>query len=211
MAAVLAAVRGVCPEQAPRSPTGLERIVAVPRMPDTIMEKASRGSALKRPREITESYQSPLLKRSKTNEDPATTPTESTSTYDACPMPGVVDYFYEDLIPKALELSQAFPTLCRDVYVVRRWLGPAGCAIYWKMVMDDIDNASDGPNSSNPLAELIARSLAKLRVPQRETSSSKFRTLCETLKSYLGLGDDRRVVVFSKFRKLESLPEADLE
>ena len=74
--------------------------------------------------------------------------------------------------------------------------------------MDDINNASDAPN---PLAELIARSLAKLHGPQRETSSSKFYTLCETLKSYLGLGDDRRVVVFSKFRKLESLPEADLE
>jgi hypothetical protein len=55
-------------------------------------------------------------------------------------MPRVEDYFYEDLIPKAPELSQLFPTLCHDAYVVRRWLGPVGCAIYWTMVMEDINN-----------------------------------------------------------------------
>lgn len=169
------------------------------RMPDTILEEASRASTLKRPRDTPESHQPPPLKRSKPNQNSKTTPTESTVNYDACPVPSVVDYFHEDLIPKALELSQLFPTLCHDAYVVRRWLGPVGCATYWKMIMEDINKVTHAPSPSNPLAGLIARSLAKPSASRKEASSSKFRTLCEILRSHLGSGDAHRIVVFSEF------------
>jgi len=124
-------------------------------------------------------------------------------------MPSAEDYFYEDLVPKASELCQLFPTLCHDVYVVRRWLGPVGCVIYWTAVLEDINRTTDVPNQSHPLAELISHSLAKRRGPQWRTSSSKFHALCETLKSHLGLGDARRITVFSEFQQPELLPEAN--
>jgi hypothetical protein len=171
-------------------------------MPDTTQEGAGCTSTLKRPRDTPESHQSPPLKRSKTNQYPTTTPTsESAVSYDACPMPNVMDYFYEDLMPKAPELSQLFPTLCHDVYVVRRWLGSVGCATHWRMIMEDINKLSNVPN---PLAGLIACSLAKLSGPQREASSPKYHTLCETLRSHLGSGDTHRIVVFSEFLWLET-------
>jgi len=162
-------------------------------MPDPTREQDSWAPTLKRSRDTPESYQSPPVKRSKTNRDPTTTLTESTASYDACPMPNVMDYFYEDLMPKAPELSQLFPTLSHDVYVVHRWLGSVGCATYWRMIMEDINKLSNAPN---PLAGLISRSLAKLSGPQRETS--KFHTLCETLRSHLGSGDTHRIMVFSE-------------
>jgi hypothetical protein len=37
-----------------------------------------------------------------------------------------------------------------------------------------------------------------------ETSSPKFHTLCETLRSHLGSWDTRRIVVFSEFQQLGS-------
>jgi len=163
-----------------------------------IREEPDRASISKRPRETPETHQSPPSKRSRTYQDPATESVESTVIYDACPIPSVTDYFYEDLIPKALELSQLFPTLCHDIYVVRRWLGSVGCAIYWRMVTEDTNKASNSPNLSSSLAALIARSLARLHGPQRETPSSKFRTLCETLKPHLGPGNPRRVIIFSE-------------
>jgi len=166
-------------------------------MPDTIGEESSRASILKRPRD--ESYRLPPPKRSKTDEDPSTAPTESTAGYDACPVPGVVDYFYEDLIPKAPELSQLFPNLCHDAHVVRRWLGSAGCAVFWKAVVEDINNATNVPNASHYLAGLITRSLAKIHGSQMKSYSPKFHTLCETLRSHLGSGDAGRITVFSEF------------
>jgi len=168
-------------------------------MPDTIGEEAGRASVSKRPRETPESYRFPPPKRSKINQDPAT-PTESTVGYDACPMPRVADYFYEDLIPKAPELSQVFPTLCHDAHVVRRWLGSDGCAIYWKAVMEGTDNTTNAPKLPHHLAGPIARSLTKLRNPQSGSHSPKFHALCEALRSHLGLGDVHRIVVFSEFR-----------
>ena len=166
----------------------------------TIREGANRASTSKRPRESPETDQSPPSKRSKTDQDPTTEPIESTAMYDACPMPSVTDYFYEDLIPEALELSQLFPTLCHDIYVVRRWLGSVGCAIYWRMVIEDINKTPNAPNPSSPLAGLIARSLAKIRGPPKDASSSKFHTFCETLRAHLGPGNARRVMVFGEFR-----------
>ena len=64
--------------------------------------------------------------------------------------------------------------------------------------MEDIGKIQNVPNLSHPLAGLIAHSLAKLRGPQREASSPKFRALCQTLRSLPQLGDARRVVVFSE-------------
>ena len=178
-------------------------------MPDTVGGEGTHASTSKRPRTTPEFSEFPPLKRPKTSQDPTATPAESIVSYDACPMPSVVDYFYEDLIPKAPELSQLFPTLCHDVYVVRRWLGSAGCTIYWTMIMEDINRTTNAPNLSHPLAGLIARSLAKLRDPRRETSSSKFHTLCETLRPHLEPGGTSRIVVFSKFWQLQSVPEAN--
>ena len=86
---------------------------------------------------------------------------------------------------KAPELSQLFPTLCHDAYVVRRWLGSVGCAVYWTTVTEDINRMTNTPNISHPLTGLIACSLTKLRDPQRGTSSPKVRTLRETLRSHL--------------------------
>jgi len=165
-------------------------------MPDTTREEVGSASTSKRPRETPESHQSPPPKRFKTNQSPTTTPTESTVSYDACPMPNVMAYFYEDLMPKALELSQLFPTLCHDVYVVRRWLGSVGCATYWRIIMEDINKLSNAPN---PLAGLVTRSLAKISGPQREAPGSKFHTLYETLMLHLGSGDTHRITVFSEF------------
>lgn len=167
------------------------------RMQDATRERAGRAPTLKRPRDTQESYPPP--KRSKTNQEPTATPSESTIGYDACPMPTIMDYFYEDLIPKVPELSQLFPTLCHDVYVVRRWLGPAGCATFWRMIVEDINGPSGAANPPNPLARLVARSLAKLSGPQKAAPSSKFHTLCRTLESHLGPNDARRIVVFSEF------------
>ena len=75
--------------------------------------------------------------------------------------------------------------------------------------MEDINRTTNAPNLSHPLAGLIARSLAKLRDPRRETSSSKFHTLCETLRPHLEPGGTSRIVVFSKFWQLQSVPEAN--
>ena len=172
-------------------------------MPDRFGEGASHAPTSKRRRDVPESSQSPPLKRFKSSPTHSTTPTESTINYDACPMPSVEDYLYEDLIPKASELSQLSPTFCRDAYVVRRWLGPVGSAIYWTMVMEDISGTTDVPN---PLAGLIAHSLARRRGPQWKTSSSKFNVLCETLRSHLELGDGRRIAIFSEFGWLVFLP-----
>lgn len=168
----------------------------VRRMQDSTREGVGRAPTLKRPRDTQESY--PPSKRPKTNQDPTATPSESTVGYDACPMPTIMDYFYEDLIPKTPELSQLFPTLCHDVYVVRRWLGPAGCATFWQMIVEDISGPSSVSNSHNPLAGLIARSLAKLSGPHKAAPSSKFRTLCQTLESHLGPNDARGIVVFGE-------------
>ena len=92
-------------------------------------------------------------------------------------MTSVTDYFDQDLIPKTPELSQLFPTLCHDAYVVRRRLGSVGWAIYWMTVTEDTNRMINTPNLSHPLKGLIACSLTKLRDPQRGTSSPKFRTL----------------------------------
>ena len=124
-------------------------------------------------------------------------------------MSSVVDYLYEDLIPKAPELSQLFPTLCHDAYVVRRWLGSVGCAIYWTMVMEDISRTTDGPNLSHPLAGLIARSLEKTRNARRGNPSPKFYVFCETIKSHLEFGDARRITVLSEFQQFESPSETN--
>jgi len=175
------------------------------RMPDPVGEEATHASTSKRPRDTPESSQSPPLKRSKTSPAPTTSPKETTTSYDACPMPSVEDYFFEDLIPKAPELSQPCPTLCHNAYVVRRWLGPAGCAIYWTMVMEDINGTTDVPNQPHPLTGLIAHSLTKLRGPKWKASSPKFHVLREILRSHLG--DGRRITVFSEFPQLEGLPE----
>ena len=176
------------------------------RMPDVIGEQASTS---KRPRDAPEPHQSPPLKRFRSSRVPGTT--ESTTSYDACPMPGVADYFYEDLMPKAPELCQLFPTLCHDAYVVRRWLGPAGCAVYWTMVTEDINRITNTSNPSHPLAALIARSLTKPRGPQWKASSPKFHALCEAIRSHLGRGDARAIVVFSGFQQLELSLEANPE
>ena len=178
-------------------------------MSDTIGEGGSHASASKRPRETPETFQSPPLKRSKSSQGPIATPIESNMSYDACPMPSVADYFYEDLIPKAPELAQLFPTLCHDAYVVRRWLGSVGCAIYWTMVMEDISRTTDAPSLSHPLAGLITRSLAKTRNARRGTPSPKFDRLCETIRSHLEFGDARRITVFSEFQQFESPSEAN--
>ena len=184
---------------------------ARPWMPDHVGEKATHASTSKRRRDVSEYSQSPPFKRSKLSPARTTSPTESTISYDACPMPSVEDYFYEDLVPKASELSQLFPTLCHDAYLVRRWLGPAGCAIHWTMVLEDINGTTDVPNRSHSLAGLIAHSLAKRRGPQWRTSSPKFYALCETLKSHLGLEGAHRITVFSEFQQPEVLPEANLK
>lgn len=115
-------------------------------------------------------------------------------------MPSVADYFYDDLIPKASELSQFFPTLCHDAYVVRRWLGSVGCAIYWKTVMEEIGESVDALDQSHHIAGLIARSLAKLRGPQKEVSGPKFHTLCEILRMHLRVDDASRIIVFGESR-----------
>ena len=178
-------------------------------MPGAMGEEDVHASISKRPRETSESNQPPPLKRPKTDDQgPTTAPTESTISYDACPMPRVVDYFYEDLVPKASELAQLFPALYHNAYLVRRWLGSAGCAVYWTMVMEDV-NKTDVPNPSHPLAGLIARSLAKLRGPEKGASSPKLHALLETLRSHLGLDDVRKVVIFSECQQLELLPEAN--
>ena len=183
---------------------------ALPRSMAGILSNVVWHSNSKRPRDIPEPSESPPLKRSKTSPAHTTGPTESTISYDACPMPSVEDYFYEDLAPKASELSQLFPSLCHDAYEVRRWLGPVGCAIYWTVVLEDISTATGVPDQSHPLTGLIAHSLAKRRGPQWRTPSPKFHALCETLKSHLGLEDARRITVFSEFQQLECLPEANL-
>lgn len=176
-------------------------------MPKTIEQNATYVPPPKRPRAIFEPGQSLPLKRSKQNQNSATTSTETTVSYDACPMPSVLDYFYEDLIPKATELSQLFPTLCHDAYVVRRWLGSVGRTIYWTMVMEEMEKSTDTLNPSRYLAGLIARSLAKLRAPQKEASSPKFHTLCRILRFHLGIGAASRAVVFSESRSFDFLPE----
>jgi hypothetical protein len=169
-------------------------------MQETTEQEASRAPTSKRPREVFEPDQPPPLKRSKPDQNPATTSRESTFSYDACPMPDVADYIYEDLVPKAPDLAQLFPTLCHDAYVVRRWLGPVGCSVYWRIVMEEINKTTDALKPSHYLAGLIARSLAKLRGPQKELSSPKFHTLYETLRSHLRLGNANRITVFSEFR-----------
>lgn len=186
--------------ETPRS-TSSPRQRATRRMQDTTRKEAGRAPTLKRPGDTQESY--PLPKRSKPNQGPTTSPSDSTVGYDACPMPATMDYFYEDLIQKVPELSQLFPTLCHDVYIVRRWLGPAGCATFWRMIVEDIGGPSGVSNPPNPLARLIARSLAKLSGPQKAAPSSKFHTLCQTLGSHLGPNDTRKIVVFGKFRLLD--------
>ena len=186
--------------ETPRS-TGSPRPRTARCMQDTTRKEVGRAPTLKRPGDTQESY--PLPKRSKTNQGPTTTPPESTVRYDACPMPATMDYFHEDLIQKVPELSQLFPTLCHDVYVVRRWLGPAGCATFWRMIVEDIGGPSDVSNPLDPLARLVARSLEKLSGPQEAAPSSKFHTLCQTLGSHLGPNDARRIVVFGKFRPLD--------
>ena len=163
------------------------------------MSEATYSSPSKRPRDTFELHQSPPLKRSKSEQNSATAPTETIISYDACPAPAGVDYFYEDLIPKASELSQLFPTLCHDAHVVRRWLGSAGCAIYWSMVMEEIEGSAGDLNSSHHLAGLIARTLAKIRGSRQQASNPKFRTLCEILRSHLRIGDVR-IVVFGESR-----------
>jgi len=178
-------------------------------MPDHVGEEASHASTSKRPRDIPESSQSPPLKRFKTSPAHTTAPTESIIGYDVCPMPRVEDYFYEDLIPKAPELSQLFPTLCHDAYEVRRWLGPVGCVIHWTTVLEDISRTTDVPNQSHLLAGLITHSLAKRHDPQWKVSSPKFHALCETLRSHLGLGVTRRIAVFGEFQQPEFLTEAN--
>ena len=112
-------------------------------------------------------------------------------------MPSVADYFYEDSIPEASELSQLCPTFCHDAYVVRRWLGSVGCTIYWTTVMEDTNRMTNAPNLSRPLTGLIVRSLTKLRDPRRGTSSPKFRTLCETFMSQPKPDGTRIIVVFT--------------
>lgn len=157
-------------------------------------------STPKRPRDTFESDQSPPPKRSKPGQSSATISSETTVGYDPCPVPSVADYFYPDLVPKAPQLSQLFPTLCRDVHVIHRWLGSVGCAIYWRMVMEKIDETTAPLDPSRHLVGFIARSLAKLHGPQKDTSSPKFHTFCETLRSHRGLDDASRTLVFSKFR-----------
>lgn len=165
---------------------------AAPLMSDTFQQKATHASPSKRPRETLQPLQSPPHKRFKSDQNSAT-PKETIVNYDACPTPNVVDYFYQDLMPKASELSQLLPTLSHDAYIVRRWLGPAGCAIYWRMVMEA---TVDAPNPPHHLAGLIARSLAKLRGPQSSVSSPKFHTLCEILR--LQTNNARKVIVFGE-------------
>jgi hypothetical protein len=167
-------------------------------MPETIQQEVTYASPSKRPREIFEPPQSPPHKRFKSDRNSLTTSAETIVKYDACPTPSVVDYFYEDLIPKASELSQLFPNLCHDAYVVRRWLGSVGCAIYWRLVMEEIEGSADVPNLSHHLAGLIARSLTKLRGPQNEASNPKFHTLCEVLRLHFRNDDASKVVVFGE-------------
>lgn len=63
--------------------------------------------------------------------------------------------------------------------------------------MEEINRTTDTSNPPRNLAELIARSLAKLRGSQKETSSPKFHTLCETLRSYLRSGGAGGIVIFA--------------
>lgn len=169
-------------------------------MSQTSQQGATYASTSKRPRDPSDHDQSPPLKRPKPDQSTATTPRESTVGYDACPTPNVADYFYGSLIPKAPELSQLFPTLFHDAYVVRRWLGSAGCAVYWRSMMDGISKTTDAPSSSHHLADLIAGSLARLPGHQRDVSSPKFRALCETIRSHLR---DGKIVVFGESRWLD--------
>lgn len=163
----------------------------------------------KRPRGTSELHQSHPLKRFKSDQDSVATPTETIVKYDACPTPSVVDFFYEDLIPKSPELSQLFPNLCHDAYVVRRWLGSAGCAIYWRMVMEGVEKPTDALNSPHHLARLIARSLEKLRGPQKEANSPKFSALCEILRLHLRISDASKITVFGMSREPDFSLEAN--
>ena len=166
-----------------------------------------QGSTSKRPRDTFEPAQSPPPKRSKLDQSPAALK-EITIGYDPCPAPTVVDYFYQDLLPGASELSQLFPTLCHDAYVVRRWLGSVGCVLYWRIVMEEINRTIDASNPSRNLAELIACSLAKLRGPQKESSGPKFYALCETLRLNLRSGGAGGIVIFGTFHNnVPFLPE----
>jgi hypothetical protein len=72
-------------------------------------------------------------------------------------------------------------------------LGSVGCAVYWRIVIEEINKT---PNPPRHLTELIASSLAKLGGPQQITPGPKFYTLCETLKLYLNAS---RITVFSEF------------
>ena len=164
-------------------------------MSETVHPKATHTSRSKRPRDTSQPPQSSTQKRFKPDQNSATTPKETIVNYGACPSPNVVDYFYEDLIPKASELSQLFPTLSHDAYVTCRWLGPVGCAIYWRMLTEE---TTDAPNPPHYLTELISRSLAKLNGPRSSASSPKFHALCETLRLHLGADDSRKVIVFGE-------------
>ena len=66
--------------------------------------------------------------------------------------------------------------------------------------MEKIDETTAPLDPSRHLVGFIARSLAKLHGPQKDTSSPKFHTFCETLRSHRGLDDASRTLVFSKFR-----------
>ena len=173
-------------------------------MPQITQQGVGHASNSKRSLDIFEpNDQFPPLKRSKLDQTSATvTFKESTVYHDACPTPAITDFFYHDLIPKAPELSQLFPTICHDAHVVRRWLGPVGCAAYWRMVMEEVNQTTTASDPSQHLVGFIAHSLRNRYAPSKEASGPKFRVLCETLGLHLRAESVDRIVIFSESWRL---------